>query len=217
MRRLGVIGITLLGLWTLVQSVISLVASAGFSASTTSDSPGVEWMISVSFLPAITLAALGALLVARRYRLAARLFDDEPTAITIDPAELARLSIILLGVATAITAIQGLAFSVLRPAVINLGGLATIGADYYEPEPLASYLPSILVHSLQLAVGLAIAWFAAPIARFLWTHERSSGESDGDGPARCPACGAAYDPADYDPTVPAKCTKCGGPLTLGGA
>ena len=104
MRRLGVLGIALLGLWTLVQSVLSLVASMGFATSTGGDGPYVQWTYSLSFLPAITLAVVGVLLVARRHSLAESLFDEEPTGIATDPGELARLGIIPLGAATAIAA-----------------------------------------------------------------------------------------------------------------
>lgn len=213
MRRLAAVGIALLGLWTALQGITTVFASLSLSSSS-GDGIDTAYQVGFYLVPAVLLLASGLTLIAFRDRMAGRWFSDESLDLAIEPATLLRLGLILVGLVFSITAVESLLFVVVRPVILGANARAVFGPGMVEPEPLVTLLPAIVARAGQLVIGLLLAWFAAPLARWLWTHEANRDERDL--PA-CLACGAKYDPDEYESGRTARCTACGESLDLNGA
>lgn len=217
MRRLGVVGITLLGLMTLLQGVGSFL-SAFWVFGSGGDTKDMALAVVSGFAPVIFLVVAGLLLIAYRERLAARWFADEPIDSSIDAAPLLRVGIILLGFYVALYAASSILVSALDPIVSSAKNRAAFGAGFGEVKTFWDIAPGIAEGMLRLLVGLALVWYSGSLAGWLWTHERAAPVArEGDGMSLCPSCGAPFDPADYVPGSEARCVECGQPLSIGGA
>jgi len=216
MRKLGVVGITLLGLWTVVGAVNSLFASLAFSSSM-GDGEGITYAAGLYIAPALVLLALGCALIALRKRLAARWFEDDSAVAGPDAVSLLRLGIIIVGVVFAVIAFEMALSSVLRPIIVAANDRAIFGLGDTGSQPLWTVLPEIIARVVQFIIAILLVWFSLPLAGWLWSHKGVATPQSRPELAVCPECGAQYDPADYREGGTPRCVKCGQPLDLSGA
>ncbi|MBI5232550.1 MAG: hypothetical protein HY876_10360 [Coriobacteriales bacterium] len=64
---------------------------------------------------------------------------------------------------------------------------------------------------LELAIAGVLLWQSDAIARLFWFKRTPTPPRDPEG-ARCPSCGAPFDPDDYVDPDTARCTQCRQPL-----
>lgn len=185
-RKLATLGITLLGLWVIVHSVTSFVYALQAPLVFGGDLASVAGTVALGLLSTSFVAGAGILLVARRERLAASLFDDDGDGVHLaaDPTRLVHLGVLLLGAGTAVAGFKGLLEVFLFAATTNLSESAMFGSGDLLVGPDGSYLPQVIVNASELLLGAGIAWFSGPIATFLWSHRwpRSQPEEEGAHP-----------------------------------
>ena len=216
MRKLGVVGITLLGLWTVAGAVNSLFASLAFSSSM-GDGEGITNAAGFYIAPALVLLALGCALIALRQRLAARWFEDDSAVGGPDPVSLLRLGIIIVGLVFAVIGFEVALSSGLRPIIVAVNNRAIFGPGDTGSQPLWTVLPDIIARVVQVIIAILLVWFSRPLAGWLWSHKGVVASQSCPELAACPECGAQYDPADYRVGGTPRCDKCGQPLDLSGA
>jgi len=217
MRRLGVVGITLVGLATLLQGTGSLL-SAFWVFESGSGYEGEALVVASAFAPVILLMLAGFLLIVYRERIAARWFPDEPIDSAIDAASLLRVGIMLLGLYVTLYAASSIVVSALDPILTSARARLVFGVGFTEPTSFWDVAPGFAAAVMRLLLGFVLVWFSGPLASWLWTHERATPVArGGEGMSSCPACGAPFDPADYVPGSEARCVECGQPLSIGGA
>ena len=216
MRKLGVVGITLLGLWTAIEAVNSLFASLTFSSST-GDGVGITYVAGFYIAPAMVLLVLGYALIALRERLAARWFEDDSAVAGPDPESLLRIGIIIVGVVFAVIAFQMALTSVLRPIIVAANDRAIFGPGDTGSQPLWTILPGIIARVVQMLIGILLVWFSRPLASWFWRRQVVGTPQSSPELAACPECGVQYDPADYREGGTPRCVKCGQPLDGSGA
>jgi hypothetical protein len=206
MRKLGLVGIVLVGLGIVAQGIASLV----YPLSTLSLSGGdvSRYVVVLTLLMPVTLVAFGILLVAGRRTLAERWFDDDDAALPPAGAPLLRVLLLAMGVWLFATAI---------PSVLSLPAQwlaqSTLSGEFSAPsfrELLLDMLPRFIVVLAELTLASVLLWRSRQLADRLWsgTSVASAVRSDS-----CPTCGASYDVADYAGGLGTPlCARCGSPL-----
>lgn len=218
MRRIGTVGIALLGIAFSVQAVIGLLTAATFLFDAGRDTalPVVAYLS--SFVPVVVLGVAGALLIIYRERLAVSLFGaDDELSVSVDPLSALRIGMFLLGLYVAVYAVSHLANSLLAPIVSSANDQMLFGTAFTEKRPLSSFLPPIAASVAELVLGCVLIWWADGLSTWLWTHRRPERALSSSAVSACPACGATYDPTDYVPGAPSRCVECGQSLDSGAA
>lgn len=212
MRKVGVIALVLAGIWVLTQALNFL---GGLLTFLLADTPGNgaprAVVILVSLLPAVSALALGVVLIARREALAERWFEDGGPELRLTGASLLRAGLLIIGVGMVAQAVPTL-FEALTWPFVYAGQDPSGNIRAYVLE----VLPQVAVAVAGVVVGLVLIAASRSLSRRLW-FGRTAAEAEAPVPARCPSCGAAFDPADYaGGLVPPTCEACGESLDVAG-
>ena len=210
MRRLGVIAIVIVGLWSLVQAVallsmpVEILVFGGGSHSK-------ALSFGVLLIPAVGAVVLSVLVILNRRRLSERWFDDVPVDLSLSVVPLLRVGVALIGLGLIAYALPAFLGSITRPFLLS-GPPSAYGLGYVW----RTSVPAIVVEVAEAVIGVLLIAFSGTIAGRLW-----SGRPVKQIPAeptelsRCPSCGAAYDPADYrGGHFTARCSVCGARLDV---
>jgi len=208
-RKLGAGALVVVGLLMLGQSLtnlglpLSIVISAGAIGHLS------RTLLILTFAPALATAVFGVLLIGMRRTLSRLWFDEAPVDVALEPVQLLRLGVIIIGLALLGQGILG----VLQSLSSWAQGIAFGGA--LPAQALLGTLYTALPRFLILLVGAALIRWSAPVASRFWSGSTTSAAPAEVHGATCPSCGAPYDPADYRPGVERKCEMCGEPLAGG--
>lgn len=214
MRKLGVLGITLIGLTALVTAVNYLFFPLSALVLDSGSLPRALAFL-LAALPVLAIGAMGLVMVLRRERLAEALLPDSDDILGLSPAPLLRVGILLMGLYFIIQAVPSLISTVVGPIVQTAQQNAQFGggSGLNAASDMISSIPRALAELLSIAIG----WFL--IARSQLIADRLMGvETPADVPDKaplleCPSCGAPYDPADYVGGLSEpRCTECKQPL-----
>jgi hypothetical protein len=222
-RKLGVVGIVVVGLLTIAQSLPLLLS--GMSVFGYADQARVPaGLLSVFILPAVAAAAFGVLLIVGRRRIASTLFDDADTELAIDATSLLRLGLILVGVVLITDAMPQLLFALVSPVLQS----AQLNAAFGDPGAVSTSfwfdsLPRIAIQLVTVGAGVALVATSRALSGLLWSGRNSAAASaepageDGEMVVHsCPTCGTPFDPADYEGGLATpRCAECKQPLDLG--
>ena len=211
MRKVGVIALVLAGIWVLTQALNFLGGLLTFLLADTGNGAPRAVVILVSLLPAVSALALGVVLIARREALAERWFEDGGPELRLTGASLLRAGLLIIGVGMVAQAVPTLFEALTWPFVYaGLDPSGNIRAYVLE------VLPQVAVAVAGVVVGLVLIAASRSLSRRLW-FGRTAAEAEAPVPARCPSCGAAFDPADYaGGLVPPTCEACGESLDVAG-
>ena len=216
MRGLGKVAIVATG-FGVAAWALALMPSWAWIVASGFQQPGTSWfpMIGALLVPTGLLMAFGWWLIARRDWLSGRLFDDADTPIAVDGPDLLRVGIIILGLGLLIVSIPRL--------LGTIGTRGTYATQQRAPDqmtivegPWPTLAAAAAVGLVQLVAGVLLLRRSDAIARRLWLPRRETGPMPGEMSA-CPACGAGFDPEDYDDASSARCATCHSPLYLEGA
>jgi hypothetical protein len=211
MRKLGMLGIALIGLMALVNSSAYIFFPLSSVFTDSGPLPRAAAIL-LSLIPLIVLLAVGLFLVLRRERLAASLFPDSEVALGVPTEDLLRVGIVLIGLYFFVSAIPMLISVVVAPVV----QFAQMRAEFGSEGPsygLIDELPRIVSYLAELGLG----WFLIVRSRRLTLRllhlQAPDDVAETEPLAHCPSCGAPYAPADYaGGLVEPKCPECKGPL-----
>ena len=212
MRKVGVIALVLAGIWVLTQALNFLGGSLMvLVADTPGSSAPTVVPILVSLLPAVSALALGVVLIARREALAERWFEDGGPELRLTCASLLRAGLLIIGVGMVAQAVPTL-FEALTWPFVYAGQNPSGSIRAY----LLEVLPQVFVAVAGVVVGLGLIAASRSLSRRLW-FGRTAAEAEATAPARCPSCGATFDPADYEGgLVTPTCEPCGESLDVAG-
>jgi len=217
LRRLGVLGITFLGLWTLYGAVGAFLGAFqlfGLNA----DEGTTPVQVALIVAPGLIMIGFSVALIMWRQRVASALFPDEPVDLEVSPVPALRMILIVSGLFISVSALSGLIYSMAQRFAQSISDRMLFGIPG-ESTPVFSIVAGAAPHAVELLIGLALVAFSAPIASRLWNGKRAT-PTPAPVPAadsRCPECGTPYDPSDYVPGSEARCVECGSPLDLTGA
>jgi hypothetical protein len=209
MRGLGKVAIVAMG-FGVAAWALALMPSWAWIVASSFQQPGTNWsaVIGALFVPTGLLIAFGWWLIAKRDWLSARLFDDTDTPIAVDGPDLLRVGVIILGLGLLIVSIPRL-----------LGTVGTLGT-YATQRPAADQMtvvegpwPTLVATAaiglVQLVAGVLFLRRSEAIAARLWLPRRQAGPTPMPREmSTCPACGAVFDPRDYDDAGSARCSAC---------
>lgn len=204
MRKLGIVAIVLIGLWTIVLAF----AQAINKAWTAPEALG-------SLIFSAGLLAFGILLIFGRNWLADRWFQDSSLGASIDAISILRVGFVLIGVyliASAIPVLSGVVLAGFYVAIAqDSQPMNYFGYDPFIWEGIVRGSSSGIV---SLGFGLLLIKRSAPLADRLWSGRKVKERTASISPA-CPSCGTPYDPADYSPDAAEPwCFTCHKPLDL---
>ena len=182
-QALGVLGLMLLGVWSLSQGLFVLLSLLGMAFTPSSESFDMApYLYSQAFVVSV-YAVVGAGLVLLRYPLAAALLarDGEAESDGLDPARLEVFAIALVGLWFVVQAILG---EVHHESSLLLGwASADSSIGYPQPSVEARWSPR-LTNLAEAAIGLALLLGASGAHR-TWSllrhagHDRSSSPDGG--------------------------------------
>jgi len=207
-RGLGTIALVLAGIWVLTQALVLVLVPLELLVL---DDVGSRRLVTVPvmLLPALFAAGLGLVLILFRRPLARRLFEGHAPMARLDGRLLLRVGILVL----ALSALLG-GIDVLLSALVRWG---LFPAEVPAGQALRSVTPQLVEGASSIVLGALLLVFSDRLSRGLWRGRRSPPAPVPSEVAHCPACGATYDPADYEggffaPT----CETCGAPLDIAG-
>lgn len=208
MRKLGAVVLVVVGLLSIMQAIASIafLPTLLSAASQSGVSHGLAKLYTGFAVIALILGViLGVVLIAWRRDLAARLFDDDGCVVTIDAPVLLRVGIVLVGLILAAEAL---------PAALDAVASTLLQDDLVAGSSgWLVWLSGLGNPLLRLAVGLAMVWSARPLAAMLVRPARPAKTvASQSSLCACPACGAPYDPADYQQGIERLCERCASPL-----
>ena len=211
MRKVGVIALVLAGIWVLTQALNFLGGLLTFLLVDTPNGAPRAVVILVSLLPAVSALALGVVLIARREALAERWFEDGEPELRLTGASLLRAGLLIIGVGMVAQSVPTL-FEALTWPFVFAGQNPSGSIRAY----LLEVLPQVFVAVAGVVVGLVLIATSRSLSRRLW-FGRTAAAAEAPVPARCPSCGAAFDPAGHEvglftPT----CDVCGKRLDVAG-
>lgn len=174
----------------------------------------------MSLLPAAASIALAVYLVRGRERIAAWYLPDDDQAPAVSAESLLRAGLVLLGVYLVVEALPALLALCASPFVnwLQIRADAVYGdpgfADQTTWRWVIQNIPAAVAHIASVAVGFLLLtkreWI---IVRILGRSILASAAEDTS--ARCPNCGASYDPAEYDHGLAEpRCMMCKEPLGI---
>jgi len=207
------VALVLVGIWVLTQALwrlsfpLDLLINGGGPLRRLVAVP-------VALLPVLGAVALGVWLIARRRELAARWFADDGPEVRLDGFSLLRAGILVIAVAAFMAGVVALISAGARFIFYDAGGDMGLGTS----EALRSVAPELAAGACGIVIGLVLIAVSAPLSRRLWSDRRRPPTSSRLDSAHCPACGAPYDPADYEQggPFPPTCEACGEPLDVVG-
>lgn len=206
-RSLAALAFTFLGVLALIYSV-SLLGMILPMMPIMREYEGITWSAGtvVAFtLPLLLMVTIGALLILRRFRLAAWVCPEDRNAELAGPwRELPELVFAALGLFCVISTLPQLAL--LAGQLIRFGSSTGMDAS---PEVFRSQLVGYIGALAKLGVGAFLFVCSQSVARW-W---RGRGQSPCAQPAalepQCPQCGRSFNPADYRDDDSAKlCSEC---------
>ena len=210
MRKLGTVGIALLGLVFLLNAITYLF---GLFSVFTNDFGVSRLLVGVLYAtPVLLSAAAGATLLLRRERLAGRWFPDDDSPLTIAAEDLARIGIVLVGVYMFTQAFPTLVSQIANPlvgiAMANAQVDAGLGAADVAQQMLRS-VPNYLATVASFIVGWMMVANSERLAKRLVGMPPATVEARAHAASQCPSCGARFDPSDYEGglTLP-RCPEC---------
>lgn len=200
MRKLGVIALVCVGLLTLVQGLQYLFSSVATTVFTVGngDVAASIFIGALALLGSTGTLIFGALLIAKRETLAQRWFEDGEVGLLPSAVDLLRLALIVMGVSIVISALTRMLLSIGDPLALAgyeqvlLGGGGESGSFV-----LVKIAPSVLLGLAQLGLGAVLVTRSESISTRLWLGKQAAPAIEPPQPQKCPACGAAFDPADY--------------------
>ena len=169
-RQLGIVLLTGLGLYLLLQSVVYLVGLTWLFEG----SVELKFFFARSLLPFAVVAGVGTLLLAFRSSLSERLFSAEPSVPTLNSAELVAALVAVLGVYVAVTGFENVIITEAQRFISSeafLGESSGSLLDASRPDDLAR---DRLRGLPRVAIGVGLFLGANGIAQ-LWQYLRSSG------------------------------------------
>ncbi len=210
MRKFASVAVLFAGLMALVIAP-SLLAYVTFGLQGGEVSgPGGALLAILSLAPAAITLLIGLYLMWRRHELAAGWFDDEPVDLMVDALPLLRIGLIIAGVwlvtesaGSFVGVLVNAAQEAMRARLLSPDELS-IGFD----NPAIS-LTSLLIPLAKLGIGFLLVSCSGQIASRLWRDPKTRAVEAAVEPARCPSCGAPYDPHDYEQGATARCAECG--------
>ena len=216
MRKLGTVGIALVGLMAVVQAVGLLMFPLAALVPLPSDRLAALAFF-VSLVPPVIAAALGTLLIVWRNPLAARWFDESESELAVDPVKLMHIGLILIGITLLAESVPSFFvtlagwLSVGTRTRLDLGGSSV--ADY----GFTTAAPALARSAAQALIGAWLAFGSTRLATRLVggplppALEPAQPEPE----HRCAGCGTPYDPDDYRGGIAEpKCDHCGQPLDV---
>lgn len=165
MRRLGALGITLIGLLAIAQAFALLFVPLG--SLITGAGERLAWQqILLYFTPFALEICFGAALVAWRDNLSVRWFDDSAVDLPGEPPALLQVGLVLIGVFVTVTQATA-AFVGLTNGFSNLGMRASLG-PLSTADTVSALVPTFVAHAIGVALGVALIVFARPLANRMW-------------------------------------------------
>jgi hypothetical protein len=216
-RKLGVLGIGLVGLAFLLNSIGAIWLP--FTVFTSDLGRFPKSLAAVLFtLPFLTTVAAGLFLLLRRERLATRWFPQSESPLTLAAEDLARVGIVLIGLYVLVNAIPTLISLVVAPIVWTSSAAGQADAEFGGPTVLAQVVGSIpryLGTSASFVVGWAMIAQSERLTARLMRIRRPTAEREQASFESCSSCGAPYDPADYVGGIAEpRCSQCKEPLGI---
>jgi hypothetical protein len=163
-RRLGSVSIVFAALLLLIE-VPQIVTGAAFYMFGGGDA-ALLGIVGVAVIPLVVTLGLAAWLIASRDRLSSRWFDDGDAAVTIDPASLLRIAIIVTGVVTFGWGLSSLAVGAIGTVSRSMMG-SVVGQN---PELWMFDVPSIAGAVVSIVFGLALMFGSRSISGLLWNR-----------------------------------------------
>lgn len=218
MKRLGTVGIALIGLMALMQSLSFAGLPVG-AAGAIGGASRVQWLaiFASTLLPFVALFAFGLILIVNRQSLADRWFEDPDVDAWPPAPQLLRVGLILVGVTFIAAVVPALVSAVTGPIARAIQLRAEL-----EGSPMADYSPlsgllGVIAPVIRAVIGVYLVARSDRIVMRLWSTETMPCESQGPALPTLPtcACGTPYDPADYRGALATpRCPECKEPLGL---
>ena len=218
MRKLGVLGIALVGVLLLVSSVgfIWLPISVVFA-----DIGGYPKALAVflATMPFLLSLGGGIFLLDRRDPLSELWFSDSESPLAVAPDDMLRMGLVLIGAYLFVEAIPALVSQLTVPFVqiiqINAQIDAGLGASDVWSD-LVRAAPNILATIVRLGIGwLLIARSAGIAERLIGVSSRVKEAQVPQSLLACPSCGAPFDPSEYaGGLLEPRCATCNQPLDI---
>jgi len=207
LKQLGVVAIVFVGLTSIMQA-LTFVAGNTWAFAMIGD-PTPENVISfIGVMTGVALSlALGFLLLAKRHRLADRLFDDTEVDFAIDGVTLLRVAVIVFGLILLVGSAPRLIGSVSSWASQVAMERAYDMELSQDPGVYWSIAAGALIGVLEAVAGVVFLVRSQSLAERLWFGARPIAEVSRPMSA-CPSCGAAFDPDDYVDRANARCVEC---------
>lgn len=158
MKRIGVVGIALIGLWVLVTSpgLLVFVSFGLASLFQGGRQAGLAFALLFGSLPFMLALVVGLVLIAKRTQLADRLFDDSPLELAVDSSTLIGAGVVLLGLAIAVGGGKGLLQDVSQGVNLALSASSFPGGprEFAFLQPLLNLIPGAIAQVAALVLGL---------------------------------------------------------------
>lgn len=214
MRRLGVVGIVMVGLLAISQTLLFALSIVGMSGAQLQGASLGKIVLGVGLSGTILVVSLlfGAGLIVWRQRLATRWFGEDDISVGIDAHMLLRVGLVLIGATAAVESLQWMVFSAFELMLTAGGAHGGTGEGWLGVW--YSGLGTVVNQGLRLAIAAWFIWWSAPLASLLLRPSAPRLRGQAAGRATCPSCGAAYDPSEYRDNVDALCVACHAPLPV---
>ncbi len=217
MRKLGVLGIALVGVLLLITSVgfYWLPISVIFA-----DMGSYPKLLAVflAALPFLVCVAGGLFLLNRRDSLAERWFPVSESPFVLASDDLLRVGLVLIGAYLFAEAIPSLVSQLTSPIVQIVQINAQVDAGLGAPDVWSQLLtatPSILATVARLGIGWFLVARSGRIAARLIGDSSPVQGSPNSAVLACPTCGAPYDLSEYEGgLVEPRCATCKQPLDV---
>ena len=204
MRKLGAVGIAMVGLVFLLAAVSYL--SLPISASTNLQIANIpKWWIALTLVPCVIALAAGLLLLLGRWQFAEAWFpDDDSVSSSLSGPEVVRVGLVLIGAWLLFGAAPSLLSVIITTAYALMQESGLVGAAAARSTQLPALGMSLINPIATFIVGWALIANSSRISnRFM---------SDRDQPEKPDI---PYDSADYEGGLsPALCPQCKQPLGL---
>jgi hypothetical protein len=218
MRKLGVLGVALVGLAFLGSAVNQVLLPFNVFLYDFRVGGLPAWAsFLVLLVPFLASAAAGLFLVTRRDWVAARLFPEPESSspLTIDAEDLVRVGLVLVGVFLFAHAVPTLITQMTAP-LVTLGMARALGEGLGASDigrELVNSIPAYLGTIASFVVGWVLIARSRQLTARLLRLPAAVLDPEPRALASCPSCGARYDPANYlGGLSQARCAECKAPL-----
>jgi hypothetical protein len=172
MRRVGVVGTALIGVWILASAPSLLVYPALMLGSFISGASVSRFSVAalvVDCVPFVLGVLAGVWLVVNRVRVANTLLDDSSLDQTGEPLAWLQPGIVLLGLYFAVVATTGASGSIVSAvsSAAQQRGVSAGIAQLIVRQQLAALVPALLVRLFQLGIGVVFIVKSAAVASWV--------------------------------------------------